>query len=238
MSEHASNVQESVSAIIEAAEAAAEKLRAETEQKMKERIAEGQRAAENRVTAAEEEAQDIVRWANEEAARLRETARTDGEKLKTEATSEALAMVARAQDQADIIRAEAEEAKTRATSEALEIVANAQRIADKAVSEANKRARETLQAARDSAGAVRAEGVELVDNLKEMGSSLRNNSERLLRDVQAIHSRMVAQIQRADTQSGHDGPIRASRTDPPARSRPSDPPLDAELEVPEFIPRG
>ena len=137
-------------------------------------------------------------------------------------------MIARAQDQADIIRAEAEEAKTRATSEALEIITNARRTADKAISDAKKSARETLQAARDSAGAVRAEGAELVDNLKEMGSSLRSDSEaRLLRDVRdgAGVTRSGARMAGAATTAVERLYGRSNRP-----LRPGEAPLDAELE--------
>ena len=132
-----------------------------------------------------------------------------GEQAKAEATSEALTVVARAQDQAEITRAEAEMAKTQATSEALAIVARAQDSAEAAMAEANaaaakakteaeERARELLREARSTAGDVKAEGLELVENLRQMGDSLRSNAERLLRDVQMIHSRMVAQLDRAD----------------------------------------
>ena len=65
-------------------------------------------------------------------------------------------------------------------------------------SEAEQRARELLRDARTAASDVRTEGLEIVDNLREMGDSLRSNAERLLRDVQMIHSRMLAQLDRVD----------------------------------------
>jgi cell division septum initiation protein DivIVA len=214
-----------VSTIVAAAETAAEQIRVDTERRMNERIAEGERAAENRVEAAEAEAQDIVKWAREEA-----------ERAKTEATTTALTIVSRAQDQADILRAEAEAVKTQATSEALAIVARAQDTADQAATEAAEKAREILGAARSAAGDVQAEGMELVENLRQMGDSLRSNSTRLLRDVQLIHRRMLAQIEAGGGDAGALGPIRASRTGDAEPRRP--PVVDGELDVPEFIPRG
>ena len=71
-----------------------------------------------------------------------------------------------------------------------------------------------------------------------MGDSLRSNAERLLRDVQMIHSRMVAQIDRAD------GGIPGSSAHPSERDRGRSR-LSAErlgdgevIDVPEFIPPG
>jgi vacuolar-type H+-ATPase subunit H len=244
-------VHDRVGRIIQAAEAAAERLRLQTEESVRERIAEGERAAENRVQAAEEESADIVKWAHEEAARLRDSGRSAAEQAKAESTGEALTIVARAQDQAEILRAEAEVAKTQATSEALAIVARAQDSAEETLAEATaaaaqaktaaeERARDLLREARSTAGDVRAEGLELVDNLRQMGDSLRSNAERLLRDVQMIHSRMVAQIDRADGGAGAGGPPSPGRRDPArGRSVVPDPPADGEvIEVPEFIPPG
>jgi vacuolar-type H+-ATPase subunit H len=244
-------VHDRVGGIIEAAEAAAERLRLQTEESVRDRIAEGQRAAENRVQAAEEESADIVRWAHEEAARLRDSGRSEAAQAKAEATGEALTVVARAQDQAEIIRAEAAAAKTQATSEALAIVARAQDSADETLAEANgaatkakteaeTRSRELLREARITAGDVRTEGLELVENLRQMGDSLRSNAERLLRDVQMIHSRMVAQIDRADGGAGATGVPGSSRRAPDrGRSVMPGPLADGEvIEVPEFIPPG
>src|SRR5919205_876008 len=113
-----------------AAAEGAERLRREAEDRMRERIAEGDRAANNRVQAAEDEAADIVKWAQEEAARTREAGRADAEKALADAAGQALAIVGRAEAEADQIRMEAQEAKTTATSEALAIVARAQENAD------------------------------------------------------------------------------------------------------------
>src|SRR3984957_12913912 len=181
MPESGSSVSEQVAAILTAAEQTAAQLRAEAEVRLKARIAEADRAADNRVKAAEEEAAEIVRVAHDEATRVaRDT-------------------VARAQAEADRIRMEASDAKEKATSEALEIVARAQENADQTLSEATEaalktrseadsKARELIRETREVSGNVRGDGVELADHVKQLGDSLRRNAERLLNDVQGVHS--------------------------------------------------
>ncbi len=81
-----------------------------------------------------------------------------------------------------------------------------------------------------------------------MGDSLRSNAERLLRDVQMIHSRMMAQVDRIDGGAGRASPgtsWSASSRGAGAggrgggRSRGFEPPPDDDvLDVPEFIPPG
>ena len=79
-----------------------------------------------------------------------------------------------------------------------------------------------------------------MQNLHEMGDSLHANAELLLRDIQSIHSRMVAKLDRVD---GGASRIPAPRTTshestPPRRARgyELDRPIDGELDIPEFIP--
>jgi vacuolar-type H+-ATPase subunit H len=140
--------------------------------------------------------------------------------VKSDATSEALTIVARAQESADATLAEATEAAATAQSQAEE------------------KARQLLRDSRMTASEVRTEGFELVENLRQMGDSLRSNAERLLRDVQLIHSRMVAQIDRADgglpgAPAPEDRARSRQRTAAPGRG--ADPDV---LDVPEFIPPG
>jgi vacuolar-type H+-ATPase subunit H len=232
MSEAGSSVSDQVAAILAAAEQTAEQLRAEAEARLESRIAEADRAAENRVSAAEEEAAEIVRVAHDEA------------------TSVARDTVARAQAEADRIRMEAGEAREKATSEALEIVARAQENADQTLSEATEaalktrseadsKARELMREARDVSGNVRGDGVELADHVKQLGDSLRRNAERLLNDVQAVHSTYLSQIDKVDPARSQlrSLPSAGGRsTSTRGRSREGDPGDD--LDVPEFIPRG
>jgi hypothetical protein len=110
-----------------------------------------------------------------------------------------LGILAKAHEDADRTRKEAEAAKTASTSEALDDPrAGASQARTNPIAKAKAQSREILGQARIATADVRSEGLELVQNLREMGDSLRSNAERLLRDVQAIHSRMVAGLDRVD----------------------------------------
>jgi hypothetical protein len=66
------------------------------------------------------------------------------------------------------------------------------------------------------------EGTDLSRNLRELSVSLRNNAERLLRDVRLAHGGMTARLDQV-------GPGAGGR-------RPEEPGED--LDVPEFLPPG
>jgi hypothetical protein len=51
------------------------------------------------------------------------------------------------------------------------------------------------------ADAVRTEGAAISGNLREMGSSLRVNAERLLGDVQSIHAHLRADVDRVESEA-------------------------------------
>jgi hypothetical protein len=76
--------------------------------------------------------------------------------------------------------------------------------------------------------------MELVSNLREMGDVLRANAERLLHDIQSIHSRMVRELEKV-------GPGVPAGSEP---DRATDGPTDADsgnseqsLEIPDFVSR-
>jgi hypothetical protein len=82
-----------------------------------------------------------------------------------------------------------------------------------------------------------------VGNLREMGNSLRANAERLLGDVQRIHSQLTAQITRAERATGIASGTpgrraRGSAPDLPSNVGRTSPAADDGLDVPEFIPPG
>jgi len=203
-----------VATIVAAAEAAAEAIRADAESRARDRIAESDRAARYRVSAAEEEAGEIMATARSEAERLRtETLRTAKE-ARTTATGEARVII-------DTARQKADELLEKAT----EAAATSQR-------EAARYTRELLSEARTTADDVRTQGLELGTNLREMGNSLRFNSERLLRDVAQIHGQLISRIDRVHESTRL--PREADRQPSPRRARSGG---DDELDVPEFIPR-
>jgi vacuolar-type H+-ATPase subunit H len=226
MAGQGNSVSDQVAAILRAAEESAEQIRQEAETRLRARIAEADRAAENRVKAAEDEAAEIIRGA-----------RGDAENIRKDA-------VARAQSEADRVRMEADELKENATSEALAIVARAQENADETLTDAHERAREMLSDARLIAGEVQADGQLLASQVRELGDSMRSNADRLLRDVQAVHSTFLAQVDKLDPSRSAlgPGPTRTnSRSSTPrggtsATSTPTRAPGE-DLEVPEFIPR-
>jgi hypothetical protein len=79
---------------------------------------------------------------------------------------------------------------------------------------------------------VLAEGTELSHNLGELSTSLRNNAERLLRDVGLAHGAMTARLDQTAPGRPHGAGERAGGR----RSGPDEPGDD--LDVPEFMPRG
>ena len=149
---------------------------------------------------------------------------------------------------------EADEAKNKATSEALEIVARAQENADETIreaadaalktrSEADEKARELMREARQVAGDVRADGARARGATSvSWVMSLRNNAERLLHDVQGVHSTFLSQIDKVDPSRSQlrglqAGSGRRSSTGA-GRLREADSDAGDDLDVPEFIPRG
>ena len=90
---------ERVASIVAAAEETAERMRLETEERVRDRIAEAQRAADNRVRAAEEEALRLCGWRKPRRRGCVE-GKAEAEAAKTAATNEALAIVARAEESA------------------------------------------------------------------------------------------------------------------------------------------
>jgi vacuolar-type H+-ATPase subunit H len=205
-----------VASILAAAEQTAEQVRLEAEEKLKARVAEGDRAAQYRIDAAEEEASELVAEARAEADRVLREARELDEQVRTTATSEALSIIAKAQQNADDTLAAAAEAASRNRTDA------------------ERYSREMITDARSTAEAVKTEGTELVGNLRQLGDSLRSNAERLLRDVQSLHSQMISRIEAVEAaRRAHGLP-----TTRPERTRRRASSEDDEVpDVPEFIPR-
>ena len=94
-------------------------------------------------------------------------------------------------------------------------------------------AREITGEAHIAARAVVSEGTEMSRNLRELSVSLRNNAERLLRDVGLAHGAMTARLDQTAPGTGRDtGERPAGR-----RPRPEDHGPGEDLDVPEFMPR-
>jgi cell division septum initiation protein DivIVA len=98
-------------------------------------------------------------------------------------------------------------------------------------------AREITSAAHIVAREVLGDGTELSRNLRELSVSLRNNAERLLRDVGLAHGAMTARLDQTapSGQAAREGDRPSTRRSRPADEGPDD---DDDLDVPEFIPGG
>ncbi|MGI8513235.1 MAG: hypothetical protein ACR2NH_11500 [Solirubrobacteraceae bacterium] len=202
---------EEVGGIVEAAEAGALALREETERRAAERIAEADRAAAYRVEAAEAEALEVLAAAQTESARIITAAAEESERAR-------ILSAQTVRDLEDAARGEAE----RIQREADEYAALVRSAADQ---EARSRTAEPRRVARE----VLDEGSQLSANLSELSVSMRNNSERLLRDVQAAHRQLTARLE----SFAPDAPAAAERPTRPSRSGTEG---DVDLDVPEFIP--
>jgi hypothetical protein len=77
------------------------------------------------------------------------------------------------------------------------------------------------------------DGTELSRNLRELSVSLRNNAERILRDVRLAHGGMTARLD----QAGPGAPRGDDELRFTTRNTRDDDPGD-DLDVPEFIPPG
>ena len=101
---------------------------------------------------------------------------------------------------------------------------------------AREEAREITSNAHVVARDILGEGTEISRNLRELSVSLRNNAERLIRDVRLTHGGMTARLDQLT--NGADPISGTSRartgTAQPRRNGSA----DDDLDVPEFIPRG
>jgi uncharacterized membrane protein YqiK len=134
--------------------------------------------------------------------------------------------------------AEAERLRREVKTEADRLRGEARADAARALAEANERARGLVLDARATAEGVRAEGMEIVSNLREMSDALHANAERLLQDIQGIHSRMVSELDRVDPERGSGGDASgAAPASEAGNHEPSSAGSEEQLDVPDFIPR-
>ena len=85
-----------------------------------------------------------------------------------------------------------------------------------------------------------SDGTEISRNLRELSVSLRNNAERLIRDVRLTHGAMTAHLDQVTVGPDEDIDEPASTRGREKRGRPRRPQSQSDnddLDVPEFIPR-
>jgi len=196
--------------------------------------------------------EEIVTAAGEAAAQIRESAELDGRQIRADAEAQAERAREEAKRAAEAelnearkatilygqdARREAEALVGAAKEEADQIREQTQRAVDGRVAAAEKAAAEVLEEARALSG-----------GLRQLGRSLEEHADRILRDVTAAHKQM-----QADLRVGPGAPA----VEPPAQRRfePPSPPTDAgppapavpsprkranpfeELEVPSWVGR-
>jgi hypothetical protein len=144
----------------------------------------GSKAAE----IAAQYVESIVAAAEESAAKLEKEAQEKAEEIRAKA------------------RKDAEREIDRARKKAVELDQDARRSASSQIEEAEKEAEQVREqtrrqiegrvaAADDAATQVLEEARTLSSGLRQLGSSLQSQGERILRDVQAAHKRMQADLQ-------------------------------------------
>lgn len=190
---------------------------AQTGERIREIIIAAEQAAQGILREAEERLRDRVAEGDRAAEYRVQAAEEEAAEILGTARREASAVVSEAQRQVE------------------QLLADGRAEAVQARADSDEQARRLLVDARATADGVRAEGLDLVGNLREMSNSLRSNAERLLQDVQRIHSRMVGQI---DTAAAPGAPQASTRSAVRGDHREQAPSAGSGevLDVPEFIP--
>jgi cell division septum initiation protein DivIVA len=108
--------------------------------------------------------------------------------------------------------------------EAARVRAKANADAARVREEAEEHAHRLVVDARATADGVRAEGMEVVSSLRQISDTLRDLSDRVLQDVEAIHARTMGELQRV-------APADAAAEEEPIHSAPA----EDDLDVPDFV---
>ena len=215
-------------------------------QQVEQIVAAAQQAADEIRREAREEQIDLRRWAEEDCDELRKEARRDAERMIEKARKQALLLGTDA-------RREGEALLEDARKESARIREQTQRAVEGRVASAEKAAADVLEEART-----------LTSGLRQLGKSLEDHAERILRDVTAAHKRMQAELRvagapepavrpdsrvsdperplparpattRRSTAAGEpDGPKRSDGDGEAPRERPRRNRLD-DLEVPSWV---
>jgi hypothetical protein len=159
---------------------------------------------------AAQQVESIVSAAQAAAAQLRNEAERDAEGIRAAGERDA----ARRLDKA---RADALRLGQDARREGEKLLEDSQREAAELRERTRRESQERVAAAESAAGEVLEEARALSSGLKQLGQMLGNQGERILRDVQAAHRRMQADL-RVSPEAGPAAPParRASRSPAPA----------------------
>jgi hypothetical protein len=73
--------------------------------------------------------------------------------------------------------------------------------------------------------------MEIVSDLRQMGDSLRANAERLLKDIEEIHARMMSRLEAVGSE------LRTAPSEPPSPASATTQAGSDDLDVPDFVSR-
>lgn len=202
----------------------------------------GSRAAElaaqqvEQIVTAAQDAADRIRAEAEDARReAREQGKRDAERIRQKAKDQSEAELMESRKQAVIMGQQAQQ-------EAEQTVADAKRESERVREETRRAVEGRVAGAERAAAEVLQEAQALSGGMRQLGRALEEQADRILRDVQAAHRRMQADLR---VQSGGDlappaAPDRPARrsaedeeppTEAPSRRRSGSNPFD-DLEVP------
>jgi hypothetical protein len=180
-------------------------------QQVEQIVSAAQVAAEEIRREARLEQEDLRRWAQEDSDELRKDARRDAERLLEQARKQAVLLGKDARHEAEGLIEDAREESERTREQT-------QRLVDGRVAAAEKAAADVLEEARALSG-----------GLRQLGKSLEDHAERILRDVTASHKRMQAELRVGGAPTGEPvGAVSAGR-EPAPRSAPRSAPARRAL---------
>lgn len=192
--------------------------------------------------------EQIVTAAGEAAAQIRESAEQDGRQIRADAEAQAKRTQEEAKRKAEAELNEARKAAVLygqdARREAEELVGDARQEADQIREQTQRAVDGRVAAAEKAAAEVLEEARALSGGLRQLGRSLEEHADRILRDVTAAHKRMQADMRvgpgSAPPPVQPAAPRRAASASAPATSVPSPRkranPFE-ELEVPSWVGR-
>ena len=145
---------------------------------------------------AAQQVEQIVQAAEQAAEQIREQGRRDAERELAEAKRQALAV--------------GHDART----EAKKVIADAEQEADQMREQTRRAVEGRVAAAEKAAAEVLEEAQTLSSGMRRLGESLGSQAERILRDVQAAHRRMQADLRVAPSRDLESRPVRRRASEP------------------------
>jgi vacuolar-type H+-ATPase subunit E/Vma4 len=211
-------------------------------QQVEQIVAAAQDAADSIRDEAQAERKDVRAQAKREVERMRDKARAEIEAARQKHKDKAEAELNEARKQAVMLSQDARR-------EAEGLVSDAQEESERIREQTRRAVEGRVAAAEQAASQVLQEAQALSGGLRQLGRSLEDQADRILRDVQAAHKRMQADLR---VESGGGAPLTPipereqerprpddgspAREEPPRRRREGANPFD-ELEVPSWTRR-